>query len=128
MKVKSLKGRVYYWKPNLIDWEKESASHLQMDCKQVLAQYWLGDVVAEEQRMPATKLRFDFVNFTKKIIVEIQGKQHDVFNKFFHKKNVFNFVKAMKRDELKKEFATLNEFRFIEARSKSELHQIMLDL
>lgn len=126
MKVKTLKGRDYYWKPNKIDWEADSLSKFQKDCKNILAMYWLGDIVAEEQMLPGTKMHFDFVNFTKKIILECDGPQHQAFNPFFHKKNIFNFVGGLKRDEQKNKFAELNGFIMVRVKTPVELSQYML--
>lgn len=99
-----------------------------MECKQVLALHWLGDIVAEEQRMPGTKMKFDFVNFNKKIIIEVDGAQHEKINKFFHKGSVFQFLKAKKRDEQKEEFAKLNGFTLFRVKNKTELSKVLLDL
>lgn len=129
MKVKGLRGQSVFWKPKLINWDKPStASNIQNECKKVLALYWLGDIVAEEQLLPGTKLRFDFVNFSKKIIVEVQGEQHSKLNKFFHNNNVFNFVSSLKRDEKKREFAALNNITYIEVKTVVELHKHLIEL
>ncbi len=129
MKVKSLRGKSVFWKPNLIDWDTPStASNIQNECKQILALYWTTDIVAEEQLLPGTKLRLDFVNFSKKIIVEVQGEQHSKFNKFFHNNNVFNFSQSLKRDEKKRQFADLNGLTFIEVKTTEELHKILVEL
>lgn len=129
MKVKSLRGQTVNWKPKLIDWEKPStASNIQNECKKVLALYWCTDVVAEEQLLPGTKLRLDFVNFSKKIIVEVQGEQHSKFNKFFHNNSILNFAKSLQRDEKKREFADLNGLTFIEVKTTEELHKILIQL
>lgn len=129
MKVKTLNGQTRFWKPKPINWDEAcTVSIFQNECKKILAMYWVGDVVAEEQLLPGTKQRFDFVNFTKRIIVESHGEQHFKMNKFFHNNNIFNFVNGLKRDEKKRKFAELNGFKMIEVTSPTELHQIMINL
>lgn len=128
MKVIGLNGRPYYMKPNLIKWTGKSRSQFQFDCKTILASFWGNDIVAEEQAMPGSKLRFDFVNFSKKIILEADGEQHSSYNKFFHNKNIFNFAKSLERDQKKVKFAEKNGFTHFAVKSTNELHRIMLEL
>lgn len=128
MKVKGLNGKTYFWKPKGIDWSGKSPSNLQKDCKAILANFWGNDIVAEEQNVPGTKMHFDFVNFSKKMIVESNGKQHVKYSKFFHNKNIFNFVASKERDEKKRRFAELNDFRHIEVESADELNRLLLEM
>lgn len=128
MKVKGFNNKTYFWKPKLIKWEAKSKSKLQKDCKDILALFWKLDVVGEEQNVPSSKMHFDFVNFSKRIIVEADGEQHRKYNKFFHNKNIFNFVDSMKRDELKEKFAKENNFILIRIKSANELNRALLEL
>lgn len=127
MRVKGLTGKQYFWTPSGVDWNAESKSKLQKKCKALLSSYWAGDVVAEEQNMPGTKMHFDFVNFSKKVIIEVMGGQHYKYNKFFHNKNIFNFVSSKNRDAKKKDFAELNGFLFIEVKTPEELNRYLLN-
>ncbi len=128
MKVKKFNGQVVNWKCKGIDWAGKSPSNGQKACKAILANFWGGDVVGEEQVIPGTRLRFDFFNFSKSIGVEFHGKQHDVYTPFFHQKNIFNYVGSRERDEKKRKFCELNGFLLIEVREPEELNRALLDL
>lgn len=127
MKVKTIKGDAYL-KVNGIDWEGKSRSKLQKSCKDILKEFWNGDIVSEEQSIPKTRLKIDFVNFSKKIILEIQGGQHFKFNKHFHNNNIFNFVDSLARDDKKEEFANLNGFIYLAVKTPSELREILITM
>jgi hypothetical protein len=128
MKVLGLTGRTYYWSPKRINWTSKSRSDLQFKCKLILNSYWANDIISEEQVVPGTKMRFDFVNFSKKIILEINGQQHYTYNKHFHKKNIFNYTDSINRDNKKKKFALMNDFMFLEVRTPEELTKILIEM
>lgn len=128
MKVKGLNGKEHTFRCKGIDWQAKSKSILQKKCKDLIASYWAGDIVAEEQSMPGTKMHFDFVNFSKKVILEVMGEQHYKYNKFFHNKNIFNYVSSKQRDEKKKRFAELNGFTFLEVKTPEELNRVLLEM
>lgn len=128
MKVKGLNGKSYFWRCKGIDWEGKSRSNLQKECKAILGLYWNGDVVAEEQNVPGTKMKFDFVNFSKKIVLEVSGGQHFTYNKHFHKNNIFEFVGSLGRDQKKRDFAEKNGFTFVEVKTPEELNRVLLEL
>lgn len=96
-----------------INWNTESASSYQTAVKKFLRQYWCTCLVCEEFRIPGTKLRTDFLNFTKKIAVEVHGEQHYEFNPFFHK-NRENYKMSFSRDSSKEEWYSLNNFELLE--------------
>jgi len=125
MKIKLLNGRESYWTNKGIDWNAPSRSKLQTGCKLVLMQHWITDKVGEEVRVPGNKLYFDFVNFSKKIIVEVDGKQHRKFTPFFHKNNIHQFVGSMKRDDTKQRFADINEWMMLRVQNQTELQKYL---
>lgn len=95
----------------LIDWSSKSPSKPQTEMKDFLFVFWKDDCVCEEFRVPGSLLRCDFINFTKKIIIEVSPSHHTDFNKFFHK-NRLGFLKSLKRDFAKEEWANFNNFKF----------------
>lgn len=97
-----------------IDWDKPCRSNIQFVTKQFLKPYWLGHVVYEEFPVYGTRLKVDIINLTRKIAVEIQGKQHHEFNKHFHKNRPYEFRQSMKRDVQKCEWLELNGFLLLE--------------
>ena len=98
----------------LINWEKGSRSKLQATVKDFLKVFWDGDVVFEEFPLVGTRLTLDFYNATKNIAIEVQGRQHTKYNKFFHKGNKINYLNQLKRDEEKLAFCDLNSIKLLE--------------
>jgi len=68
----------------LINWQGKSRSKLQFKFKEFFYPYWKNHIVYEEFPVYGSMLKVDLLNATKKIAVEIQGNQHESFNKFFH--------------------------------------------
>ncbi len=56
----------------------------------------------------------DLINFTRKIAVEVQGEQHNQFNKFFHGNSRQKYLDSIKRDMKKISWLELNEFKVLE--------------
>lgn len=97
----------------LVKWNKPCKSAPQLATKVFFKNYWSADLVCEEFKVPGTRLRIDLINFTKKIIVETSGKQHEQFVEFFHG-NRTGFLKSIKRDFTKIKWAEINDFLFVE--------------
>ena len=96
-----------------IKWNIKKASDAQYRTKLFLKEFWEQDAVFEEFVIPGSRLRVDFINFTKKIAVEVSGRQHEEFNKFFHK-NRLGFIKSVKRDFQKIKWLEINDIKLIE--------------
>jgi len=99
---------------NLIAWEGKSRSKLQFKFKQFFYSYWKNHIVYEEFPVYGTMLKVDFLNATKKIAVEIQGNQHESFNKFFHGDSRLKYLESIKRDVKKIKWLEMNNFRILE--------------
>ena len=98
----------------LIDWESKSRSNLQFKFKQFFYPYWKNHIVYEEFPVYGSMLKIDLLNATKKIAVEIQGAQHESFNKFFHQDSRLKYLESIKRDVKKEKWIEMNNFKFIE--------------
>jgi very-short-patch-repair endonuclease len=94
----------------LIDWDKKSRSKLQFNVKQFLRNHWKNHIVYEEFPVYGTRLKVDIVNMTKKIAIEVQGAQHETFNKFFHDNSRAKYLASIKRDAKKAEWLERNDF------------------
>lgn len=102
-------------KKYLINWDKPSRSKEQTKVKEFLKQYWKNDIVMEEYGLPGSKLKVDFLNATKRIAIEHQGKgAHNEFNPFFHKNSRANYLASLKRDVKKRKLLEDNNYMFIE--------------
>ena len=97
-----------------VDWDAECRSNFQYEVKQWLRRYWLLDRCSEEYMIPGSRLFLDLVNWTKRVIVEINGSQHTSFNKFFHNDNISKFHGQLQRDQKKREWAEMNKLTFVE--------------
>jgi hypothetical protein len=99
---------------NLINWEAKSRSKLQFKFKEFFYPYWKNHIVYEEFPVYGSMLKVDLFNATKKIAVEIQGNQHESFNKFFHDNSRLKYLESIKRDVKKERWIELNQFKFLE--------------
>ena len=111
-------GSKFVWrndKQYIIDWDKPARSKEQTKVQELLRQYWDKDIVFSEYRLPQTKLRVDFINASKKIALEHQGKgAHNEFNPFFHNNSRTNYLASLKRDIKKLKILEHNGYTVIE--------------
>jgi hypothetical protein len=98
----------------LIDWEKPSRSILQKNAKDFLYSYWKNHAVFEEFPVAGTKMTLDFYNATKKIAVEVQGRQHHKYVPYFHGKRKMGYLNQVKRDLDKKKYCEMNDVLLVE--------------
>ena len=97
-----------------IDPARKAPSKGSQYVKEFLLQVSPNDVWTEELRIPRTKLRVDFVNFTKKYAIEFNGGcHHESYVKHFHK-NRIGFLKALRRDASKAIHLERNNIQLIE--------------
>jgi hypothetical protein len=92
--------------------EDSCKSHFQWRVGQVIDSVFPGEVVLEEFYAPRQGFYIDFFLPRRMIAVEADGRQHDVFNVYFHG-NKENFLKAQARDAKKNEWCELNGIKLI---------------
>jgi hypothetical protein len=98
----------------LIDWENgRQVSKPQSKVADFLRPYWQGHIVCSEFRIPGSLLRVDFINFTRKIAIEVSPSGTHSFNKFFHK-NRPTFGAAINREIDKAKWLEQNGINLIE--------------
>ncbi len=97
----------------LIDWENDGGSKLEVSFRDLIYPYWKFQLILYQFRIPGSLLRFDFFNLNKKLIVEIDGSQHDKFNKHFHNNSRHNYLNAIKRDLQKEEWCEQNNIKML---------------
>ena len=98
----------------LIKWSKKSRSKIQFKVKQFLKSYWENHVVYEEFPVYGSRMKVDILNATKKIAVEVNGRQHSNFNSFFHNNSRATYLASIKRDVEKREWLEKNGYTLIE--------------
>ena len=97
-----------------IDWDGKSRSNLQFKFKQFFYPYWKNHIVFEEFPVYGSMMKVDLFNATKKIAIEIQGNQHESFNKFFHDNSRLKYLQSIKRDVAKSKWIDINNFKYLE--------------
>ncbi len=97
-----------------VDWDKKCRSKIQFAAKSFFRDYWKNHICYEEFPVFGTRLKVDLINFTRKIAVEVQGEQHNQFNKFFHGNSRQKYLDSIKRDMKKINWLELNEFKVLE--------------
>lgn len=115
-----------------IDWDAPSRSKIQFSVKKILKDAWCQHVVFEEFPVAGTKMTLDFYNATKKIAIEVQGKQHTKYTPFFHGDNKINYISQLRRDHQKREFCEKNSINLIEIHyddeiSKKHIYSVIKD-
>tara|TARA_Y100001973_G_C5171860_1_gene319562 strand:+ start:297 stop:713 length:417 start_codon:yes stop_codon:yes gene_type:complete len=98
----------------LINWNKKSRSKVQFKTKKFLEPFWKGQIVYEEFPVYGSRMTVDILNATKKLAVEVQGKQHGEFNKFFHNNSRLKYLEGIKRDIKKADWLEKNGFILLE--------------
>ena len=98
----------------LINWNKKSRSKIQFKVKKFLEPFWKSNIVYEEFPVYGTRMSVDILNATKKIAIEVQGRQHSEFNKFFHGNSRLKYLEGIKRDIKKAEWLEKNGFILLE--------------
>lgn len=116
MKFKNLNGKEKNINISnyLVDWNKKERSIIQFKVKKFLEPFWKNHVVCSELPLVSTRCTFDLYNASRKIVVEIQGKQHYSFNKHFHKSSRTNYLGQIKRDLDKQKYCEINNILLIE--------------
>jgi very-short-patch-repair endonuclease len=112
LSLSNKKQRCKNLKKYIIDWDIKSRSKFQTEVKGFLKNYWSNNVVFEEFPIVGTRLTLDFYNANKKVAIEVQGRQHTGFVKFFHQ-NRMNFLHQLNRDEKKERFCQLNKITLV---------------
>ena len=98
----------------LIKWGAKSRSKLQFRVKKFLKSFWENQIVYEEFPVYGSRMKVDFINATKRIAVEVNGPQHNNFNKFFHNNSRLNYLEHIKRDLEKIKWLESNNFKILE--------------
>lgn len=96
-----------------IVWDGKSRSKFQQEVKQFLKRYWLTQAVYEEMPVAGTRMKIDIYNANKRLAVEVDGAQHDKFNKHFHKDNRILYSQHIGRDIKKEDWCELNSITLI---------------
>ena len=116
MRLYDISGRLVNKSVNKykIDWDGECRSKFQFEVKQFFRTYWYGQICYEEFPVYGSRMKVDLINMTKRIAVEVQGAQHDQFNKFFHGNSRSKYLRSITRDYQKRQWLEKNDFTVLE--------------
>ena len=116
MKLHDIRGRLINKSVTKyrIKWDGECRSNFQYEVKQFFKKFWYGQICYEEFPVYGTRMKVDLINMTKRIAVEVQGAQHEQFNKFFHNNSRANYLKSITRDHDKIVWLENNNFKILE--------------
>ena len=78
----------------------------------------MNHICYEEFPVYGTRMKVDMINMTKRIAVEVQGAQHESFNKFFHGNSRAKYLASIKRDYEKRIWLENNNFKVLEIREE----------
>ena len=122
MKVVGLNGREYNinLKKYLVKKnDKTVKSKYHIAARELLAEMFSGYTVLEEVKLPGSRcpskksaLFLDFFIPTLMLGIEVHGRQHYEFCKFFHK-TMAGFLQSNKRDFIKEDWCELNDIELI---------------
>ena len=116
MKVLGLDGKLHNW--NCKTKKRPKSSKLHLKARDILKTIFPFESIYEEVFLPGTVtlnhkgLRCDFYIPHQKLVVEVHGKQHFVFNSF-HYANKLHFGKAQTRDRDKEIWCNINDIIYI---------------
>ena len=97
-----------------INWENDGNSSLEIQFRDLIKPYWKNSLVLFQCTIPGSLLKIDFLNCNKRLAVEINGTQHDKFNKFFHNNSRNVWLASMKRDIQKQKWLEENNIQLLE--------------
>jgi len=122
MKVVGLNGREYNinLKKYLVKKnDKTVKSKYHIAARELLSEMFSGYTVLEEVKLPGSRcpskksaLFLDFFIPTLMLGIEVHGRQHYEFCKFFHK-TMAGFLQSNKRDFIKEDWCELNDIELI---------------
>jgi len=113
-KYNSSKDVLLKTKKYSINWDKDGNSSLERKFRDLIYPFWKNQIVLFQCTIPGTQMKLDFLNCNKRICVEINGEQHDKFNKFFHNNSKNVWLASMQRDTQKREWLELNNIKLLE--------------
>lgn len=119
MRFRSLDGRI---RP--VDISKScrnvNLSKIQTEVYSYLQEIYGKSSILQEFIIPGTKLSLDFLLPNYSLAIEVDGKQHDKFNSFFHFDRK-DFLKQVDRDGNKEQWCKLNNFILVRIKENDKL-------
>lgn len=118
MKYKDLDGNEVSWRPKSKPRENSSQNHQKAlaDLKDLLPNTY----IYQECNIPVGKnLYLDIFIPGLGVAIEVDGRQHDEYNGFFHKDQMA-YLKAKYNDHIKEEWCAINNILLIRLKEKNK--------
>lgn len=96
-----------------VDWDNSGASSLETRFRDLIRPFWAGSIILFQFRIPGSLMRIDFLNLNKKLAVEINGPQHDNFNKFFCNNSRAKYLSGIRSDSNKAKWCLDNDIKLL---------------
>lgn len=112
IQVKGLDGKRYSWNLANYSQKQPNLSKLQDSALQVLKRLMPFDIILAEVHLPGCGLYADFYIHARRLMIEVDGSQHDIDNHFFFDSK-HDFYKAQARDRRKQEWCEINNITLI---------------
>lgn len=96
-----------------IDWMDDQDSKFSAEVLEFFAPYWRHHIVYTQVPVAGTKMSYDYVNITKRVIIEADGIQHQDPNSHFHGGSNAKWLSQIKRDDLKDRMAEANGYTMV---------------
>lgn len=94
-------------------------SNIQYECGQLLKKLFPSESILEDVPLP-DGFYLDFFIGSRKLAIEVQGRQHDEYVPFFHK-NKKGFIASQTRDYNKEQWCDLNGIILYKVKDKEDL-------
>lgn len=91
---------------------EDSKSKFQLTIGKKLLKQYKGDIIYTEIFIPIERLFLDFFIPNRRLVIEVDGVQHQRYVKFFHK-TITEFNKQQDIDRRKSEWCKLNGLKLI---------------
>jgi len=119
MRFRSLDGKI-----RSVDLSKNCrniiTSKIQTKIYGYLQEIYGKNSILQEFIIPGTKMSLDFLLPNYSLAIEVDGKQHDKFNPFFHFDRK-DFLKQVDRDDSKERWCKLNNFVLLSIKEDEKL-------
>ena len=97
-----------------VDFDGEQGSDFAAEVLDRLYPYWKYDIVVAEFPVAGRdKMRYDYVNLSRKVVVECDGVQHDDPLAYHNRGSKAVWLAQIKRDDLKNRMAAANGWTMV---------------
>ncbi len=119
MKIKGLDGREHSWILESSEKTDDNRSKLHLRARELIKSMFPYDKFYEDVTLPGSSparnksvLYADFFLPLRKLMIEVNGRQHEEYVRFFHGDKA-NFKKSIARDKNKLEWCEINNIRLV---------------